>query len=344
MRRLGITLAALAALWATPAAAVFTGSIYYTNYSDHHVRCLDVQGGVAGGTTDLALLPGADGIMFDPTDANRLLVGGQLQNSIYSLSTSGGGYSVLNASPITNGAFHLTSMDAAPGAKVAGGSLALPTILASSQEGPQMNGLALVSMGTGAVDNRLISGTQAGRVSGVKVGKNQTVYITDSPNTGIGGQLYTVDLTTNVATLVNVAGTGSLASQNLHSLWFDEWTGHLFAGGAKHLEEIDLEAAGGPTLLRSWDFSALIPESGTNGPGHIDQISSDAFGNMFAASNAGEIIYVDLAGAATPQMLTQVADISLDDLVVGPTTVPEPATLLLAGLGLVSLSLRKKRA
>jgi hypothetical protein len=345
MRRLTLALVALAALAASPAAAAFTGSLYYTNYEDHHVRMLAVQGGVAGATTDLAALPGADGIMFDPMDPSRLLVGGQLHDNIYSLSTSGGAYSVLNNSPIINGAFHLSSMNPVPTAGlVKAAALSFPTILASSQEGPQLNGLALVSMGTGAVDNRLITGTAMNRVSGVKADAANKIYITDSPNYGLGGQLYTVDLATNGATLVNVANNGNDVSKDLHSLWFDKLTGHLFGGGAKHVEEIDLNALGGPKLVRNWDLSSLIPEPGVSGPGHIDQIASDDFGNMFAASNAGEIIYFDLAGAGTPTLLTSVADVSLDDLVVGPSTVPEPTTLLLTGLGLLGMGLLKRRA
>ena len=355
MRRISLALVALAALAASPAAASFTGSIYYSNFLDHHVRRLDVAGGVAGATVDLAALPGADGIILDPTDPNRLLVGGQHSNNIYAVPTSGGAGVALNTNSIVNGAFHLAVQNPVTVTGLRPGlAPALPTILAGAQEGAVPNGLGLMDMATGFVDNRLITGTLGGRVSGIEVrspagavvgagpSPAQTIYITDSPNTGLGGRLYSVNLGTNAASLITVQSNGALASHDLHSLWLDQYTGHLFSGGAKHLEEINLDALGGPQIFRSWDLTSLIPESGGTG-GHIDQISSDAFGNMFAASNSGEIIYLDLTGAATASLLKTVDDVYLDDIAVGPPTIPEPATLYLAGLGLLGLALLRKR-
>jgi len=229
-------------------------------------------------------------------------------------------------------------------------------MLATGQEGASPNGLGLVNLTTGATFNKLIANTAMNRVSGIAVrqifdatparpqadGAVPAIYITDSPNTGVGGQLYTVNWMTGVATLVNVQSNGALASHDLHGLWLDKMTGHLFGTGMKHVEEIDLDALGGPQIVRDWDLSALIPEA-PGGQGHTDQVSSDDFGNLFVASNSGEIVYLDLNLANPVPTTLKTVKLGLDDMVVGPPAIPEPSTLLLAGLGLVGLAVFRKR-
>jgi len=167
MRKVTLLIAAVCLIaFASPALAVFTGSLYYTTFDTHHVFRLDVAGGVPGATTDLAGLPGADGIIFDPLNQNELLVGGQLTQNIYGVSVFGGALGTANASPIVGGSFHLTpyvgQTITAKGYSSVGVSA---QILTSGQEGPTPNAVAIVDLPTGNVSNRVIAGMGASRAS-----------------------------------------------------------------------------------------------------------------------------------------------------------------------------------
>ena len=349
MRKLVPALGMLVALAAaSPSWASFTGSLYYSNFVDHHVRRLDIAGNVPGATTDLVTLPGADGILLDPYNANKLLVGGQLTGNVYRTPTTGGSFTTVNAGgpagTLTYGALHMAILEPTfIGTGVQG--VLENQLLCTGYESPvAKNHIGALGLTTGLVLDHNIAGTDGNAVAGIAVRKSTgAVYVADGLEPGVGGQLYSVNLLTNLATKINVQTNGNLFSHDLHGLWIDKLTGHLFGGGAKHVEEIDLDAIGGPKMVNDWDLSALIPESpGSNG--HIDQIASDDFGNLFAASNSGEILYLDLtAGSPSWSLTKKVADVNLDDIAVGPSAVPEPSTLLLAGLGLVGVAALRKR-
>ncbi|HVP38681.1 MAG TPA: PEP-CTERM sorting domain-containing protein [Candidatus Saccharimonadales bacterium] len=332
--------AALVALAASPAFAAFTGSLYYSNFANHHVYRLDVTSNVPGATTDLAALPGADGLMFNPLNSSQILVGGQGTNNVYNIGTTGGSFGPVNTTSIVNGSYHLTQYFApvgAPSPMVAGlaepGIVGAQIVTSPGYSGVVPNTATVVDLITGVATAHTISGI--GEVAGLQ-SKGTTLYAANSNDDGVGGSLFTLNLATNTATGVGVTG-----SHDIHGLWLDQKTGWLLATGMKHLEAIDI-SSGTPTLVYDWDLSALIPESPSD-QGHTDQVSSDAFGNVFVAANSGEIIYVDLnAATPTPMMLKDVG-LGLDDILTGPSTVPEPRTLLLAGLGLVGAGVLKRR-
>lgn len=336
MRKLILLTLAVGVLAASPALAAFTGSLYTTNFANHHVFRSDVVGNVVLSTTDLVGLPGADGIIFDPLDDSQLLVGGQLTNNIYMTGIFGGGYSTLNTSPIVNGALHLA---VAPTEKITGlapSSVPETRVLTSGFEGPIPNSVAFVGLSTGNVDNRVISGLA--RVSGIAY-RGGTLYATDGDEHGYGGSLYTLNMVTNTATPLAVTG-----GHDMHNLWMDQWSGHLFATGASYIEEIDLDAVGGPAVVREWDVTALISPGPIPYLDHIDHVATDENGNLFAAVNTGPLLYIDLTAGSPSPILMKNFGVGLDAVVAGKTAVPEPSTLVLAGLGLLGAGLLRKRS
>jgi hypothetical protein len=323
-----ILLLAMAALVAaaTPAHAAYTGSLYTTNFSSHEVFRSDYSGGVLTNQITLAQLPGADGILFNPLDETNLLVGGQNTNNIYGVSVFGGGsYTQVNSVTIPNGALLLAAPPAASGER---------QVITSGYEGPVPNSIAVVGLTSGAVTNHTISGMAL--CSGMAYHKG-TLFVGSGDERGNNGFLYTVDLTTNTSTQLSVAGL-----HNVHQLWLDDYSGHLFSTGAKTVQEIDLDAVGGPTVLYSWDLSALIPDTG-NWLDHTDGMESFD-GNLFVASNDGQMIHIDLTvPRAQNQYIIHNYGAGLDDVAAGRTPVPEPSTLVLAGLGVLGLGILRKR-
>lgn len=278
-----------------------TGHIYWTNFWQHTVNDLTVTAGIAGSSSVVDTLPGSDGIIFNPLDLNKLLVAGQLSKNIYNVSIPGHSHTTVNTTPIVGNSFHL--VQATP-------SIGLDKILTSGQEHDIPNAVAVVSLTSGAVDNHVI--TNLARVTGMQSVGN-VIYAADGEHDGIGGRLYTLNLATNLATLVPVTGS----SNDIHSLWLDGQSGHLLAAGSRRVEEIDL--TGTPHVVQSWDISSsLIPEPATpTGLGYADQLSSDESGHLFVAFNSGEIIYIDLNHPSDAPALFKNVGGGLDDLVVG---------------------------
>ncbi|HVP39836.1 MAG TPA: PEP-CTERM sorting domain-containing protein [Candidatus Saccharimonadales bacterium] len=322
-------------LAAVPAMATYTGSLYTTDFITHHVYRTDVVNNICGGLIDLAgQLPGADGIIFNPLDDSRLLIGGQLSNAIYEVGVVPGGYSTFSSQPIVNGSLLLAFKPGDPVPGKPGGVTPEGIILTSGYEGPVPNSLALVGVSSHNVDNRVISGMSM--VSGMAV-RNSILYASDGNEFG-GGRLFTINLATNTGTLLPVAGS----TADMHALWLDNYTGHLFAVGGRIIQEIDLDAVGGPAVVRSWDCTSLIPPFPWLD--HFDGIHSDDDGNFFAAVNSGPMVYLDLKAATpTPIMLKDFGS-GLDDVACGKTPIPEPSTLLLAGMALLGGALLRKRS
>ncbi|MBI5837935.1 MAG: PEP-CTERM sorting domain-containing protein [Candidatus Eisenbacteria bacterium] len=336
MRKLLLIMLAIGVLAASPAMAAFTGSLYTTNFATHHVFRSDVVSNTVLSTSDLVGLPGADGIIFDPLDDTRLLVGGQLTNNIYMTGIFGGGYSTVNNSPIVNGALHLAIAPGEVGPKGLSIASSEVRVLTSGFEGPIPNSLAFVGLSSGNVDNRVVAGLA--RVSGIAY-RGGTLYATDGDEHGYGGGLFTVNLVTNTATPLAVVG-----GHDMHNLWMDGWSGHLFASGAYYIEEIDLDAIGGPAVIREWDISGLLGPSPIPYLDHIDHIATDDAGNLFAAVNTGPLVYLDLTAGVPSPIIMHNYGVGLDAVVAGKTAVPEPSTLLLAGLGLLGAGLLRKRS
>jgi sugar lactone lactonase YvrE len=313
-------------LLVTPAPAdTFTNTMYYTTFTN--IRGALVHSVVydyndvahtftLSGKKDLPGAPGADGLIFSP-DGKSLLIGGNVGGHIYQVNPSTGAVEKTVTSGL-GAVFHLAlSPD---GKTVYGGG---------SESGTP--GVAVVPA------NPLANGTGHGVIGSTNTltgiafdGKGNGFYTFD-------GQFGTINLASNPA--VTSAKIGLAAA---HGIIYDSFTGDFILVGGPEIAQID---PSNPTAVKSFRFF---------GGENFDQGAVDGLGHLFAASNTGDVVFVDYSKTGLvgdPTNFTNFAgpsadrflDTNLDDVAPlsglgSAAAVPEPTSLALLGLGAAALA------
>ncbi|MDA8383358.1 MAG: PEP-CTERM sorting domain-containing protein [Betaproteobacteria bacterium] len=279
-----------------------------------------------GTATNIAATPGADGIVLNPNN-KQLLVGGQGTGNIYQVNPGNGAYIALSAGMNTYEVTVDPSHDVVWGGGSEGNTVTFTSVPIHPAGGAPT--VATAHLASGAP----ISITHLTFVAGQAAG---TAFYTSGGDSG-GGSFGTIDLATGRVTPIftNV--------KYAHGMVYDPFTGDLIISGGNELAQIN-------------PATDAVVSTGLFGADVLDQGAVDGNGNLYWADNNGNLLYINysttkLIGSPSNFVSNTFYMPQLDDFapLVGAggtnnnTTVPEPATLALMGLGFAGLSWARRR-
>lgn len=318
-----LVFAAVASLsMAAAHATTFSGTLYYTNYTGgQNVNKVDYNYDdstntfTLGAASNIASTNGADGIIFSPN--GNILVGGQTSGNVYEVNPSSG--AIVGTQSTGTASYHL-ALDPSG------------NVVYTSAFGGSLNTVAL-PVGGGST-NHAITGDDGG-LTQLAFGTGGTVfYVNGQPNGG--GNLGTIDLSTYVTTRLHSNVIPA------HGIVFDPYT-----------DLITMFGAGQTGTMSAADGSGLLTSGYIFPVGDFDQGAVDGLGHALVAGT-GAITFIDYSQShdiTNPDYTASIGGFSgIDDVapLIGagappPPSVPEPPTIALACLGLMSLIMVRRR-
>jgi len=281
-------------------------------------------------TTAIATLTGADGLIFDPADGTKLVIGEQSANLVARIGVNGAGLVEVKADGL--------------GVDVEAYSMVVHP--------SKTQVMALVNSGTTSINviplSPLANGSRHAVTSGVDMSIKgmafigNTAYYGDDDDAAIAGHFGTIDLSnintpggifmTTRSTIIDdvppAKGQGALPS---HGLTYDSFSGCIIISSGTEIWQLCPDALLANTFHIKAKVSipgpCLHPSGNPNcGQVNWDQTLVDGLGHLFSANNDGDVYFIDYSQSATKSISDaanyhsqQFLQVALDDIVKAQT-------------------------